>query len=178
MLPEDMLCSREHDENSQTVQASDAGGQHLHFEAPVGPALREVAADLAHARESGENHPRSGPDAHYAEVLTRCVSRDLSRTVLDSPPTSGNDSSLPSLSDQLRDAILAATCTRYSISKATGIDQATLSRFVRPRSNSASVGLSLNAIDKLAKHLNLELSPRRDSTNEGTPSDGITQQGS
>lgn len=55
------------------------------------------------------------------------------------------------LSKQLRDAIVNADATRYEISKATGVSQATLSKFVlgtRP-------GLSFGAMDAVGEYLGL-----------------------
>lgn len=57
------------------------------------------------------------------------------------------------LSEQLRDAIEKADASRYEISKATGVSQSTLSKFVlrqRP-------GLSFDAMDRIAEYLGLEL---------------------
>ncbi|TWU27597.1 helix-turn-helix domain-containing protein [Bythopirellula polymerisocia] len=56
------------------------------------------------------------------------------------------------LSEQLRAAILDADCSRYAIFKATGIDQSALSKFVHGERT-----LSLNAIDRIAEFLELEL---------------------
>jgi len=58
---------------------------------------------------------------------------------------------MPKLSEQLRDAIVKANVTRYEISKATGVSQATLSKFVlgtRP-------GLSFGAMDAVGEYLGL-----------------------
>ena len=65
------------------------------------------------------------------------------------------------LSDYLRRAIDECGRSRYSISCETGIDQATLSRFMR------GGGLSLNAVDKLMDALNLEVKPRRKARKDG-----------
>ena len=62
---------------------------------------------------------------------------------------------LPKLSDQFRAAIREADdagVTRYAISKATGIDQAVLSKFL-----SGERGMSLESLDKLAAFLKLEV---------------------
>ena len=56
------------------------------------------------------------------------------------------------LSEQLRDAILAAPVSRYRIAKETGVTEAALSRFVR-----GERGLDLSSADKLAAYLGLEL---------------------
>ena len=60
------------------------------------------------------------------------------------------------LSEQVRNAIGAAGVTRYRIAQDTGISEATLSRFM-----SGERGLNLKALDRLADHLGLELSPRQ-----------------
>jgi hypothetical protein len=57
------------------------------------------------------------------------------------------------LSEQLRDAIEKAGVSRYEISKATGVSQCSLSKFVlrqRP-------GLSFDAMDRVGEYLGLEL---------------------
>ena len=56
------------------------------------------------------------------------------------------------LSEQLRQAIVACGLSRYRISQLTGIDQATLSKFM-----SGDRGLSFNAIDRLGEALDLWL---------------------
>jgi hypothetical protein len=58
---------------------------------------------------------------------------------------------MPKLSEQLRGAIEKAGVSRYEISKATGVSQATLSKFVlgtRP-------GLSFDAMDRVGEYLGL-----------------------
>ncbi len=57
-----------------------------------------------------------------------------------------------SFSDQFREAVLNAGETRYSISKATGISESILSRFVHGKA-----GLSMDYMDRLAAHLGLKL---------------------
>jgi len=55
------------------------------------------------------------------------------------------------LSEQLRDAIEKADVSRYELSKATGVSQSTLSKFVlrqRP-------GLSFDALDRIGLELGL-----------------------
>jgi len=91
--------------------------------------------------------------------------------------TISRDHSEHSLSSQLRAAILNSGHTRYAISKATGIDQATLSRFVKGSVNGAVGGLSLKAIDLIAHYLDLALVVRPAAEPERAPSDGIAQQG-
>jgi hypothetical protein len=57
------------------------------------------------------------------------------------------------LSAQLREAIRDCGRSRYALSKETGVDQSTLSKFMKGGS------LSLNAVDRLAEALKLEISP-------------------
>ncbi|WP_428308456.1 hypothetical protein [Lacipirellula sp.] len=87
-----------------------------------------------------------------------------------------DDDSRSTLSSRLRAALRSSPHSRYAISKATGIDQATLSRFVNSADPSKRSGLSLRAIDLLAAQLNLELVACQSSDAERTPSDGITDQ--
>ena len=56
------------------------------------------------------------------------------------------------LTDQLRRAIAAGPKTRYQLAGETGIDQATLSRFVHGKG-----GLSLSGADRIAAALGLNL---------------------
>ena len=56
------------------------------------------------------------------------------------------------LSDQLRQQIDAAEMSRYALAKATGIDAASLSRFM-----AGKTGLLLSAVDKIVQTLGLEL---------------------
>ena len=65
------------------------------------------------------------------------------------------------LSDQLREIILNCGESRYSLWKETGIDQATLSRFIN-----GSRSLTLKNIDTLAEYFDLELAERK-STRKG-----------
>jgi hypothetical protein len=58
----------------------------------------------------------------------------------------------PKVSDQVRRAIKDCGLTRYRIYKETGIDQASLSKFL-----SGERGLSLEALDKLGELLHLEV---------------------
>jgi transcriptional regulator with XRE-family HTH domain len=62
----------------------------------------------------------------------------------------------PKLSDQVRQAIRGADCTRYAMAKATGIDQAVLSKFL-----TGERGMSLESLDKLAEFLNLQITVRK-----------------
>lgn len=56
------------------------------------------------------------------------------------------------LSDQIRQAIESCGQTRYAISKATGIAEATLCRFM-----SGERGLPMKTLDVLADHLELNI---------------------
>lgn len=56
------------------------------------------------------------------------------------------------ISDQIRDAITSAGVSRYEICKQTGINQATLSRFMNETG-----GMSVQTLDKLGKYLGLEI---------------------
>lgn len=60
------------------------------------------------------------------------------------------------LSDQVRQAIRDADCSRYAIWQATGIDQAVLSKFLK-----GERGMSLESLDKIAEFLNLEIAVRK-----------------
>jgi hypothetical protein len=60
------------------------------------------------------------------------------------------------LSEQLRQAIRDCGESRYALSKRTGIDQSTLTRFM-----SGERGLRLDVVDVLAEELGLELRPKR-----------------
>jgi transcriptional regulator with XRE-family HTH domain len=59
-------------------------------------------------------------------------------------------------SEQLKRAIRESGMTRYAIAARTGIDQGTLSKFMK-----GERGLSLSAIDNLMDALGLEIQPRR-----------------
>jgi transcriptional regulator with XRE-family HTH domain len=56
------------------------------------------------------------------------------------------------LSEQIRHAVETCGQTRYAISMATGIDQATLSRFI-----SGKRGLPMTTLDTLADYLKLNI---------------------
>ena len=79
--------------------------------------------------------------------------------MIDSPPyisdTPATITQHAAFRDQLRQAIRDSGQKQLGISRATGIDQATLSKFL-----SGSRGLSVNSIEKLVEHLGLELHPR------------------
>ena len=65
----------------------------------------------------------------------------------------------PKVSDQVRKAIAKCGLTRYRISQLTGIDQASLTKFM-----SGERGLSTTALDTLGELLDLEVvmhGPRR-----------------
>jgi len=59
------------------------------------------------------------------------------------------------LSDQIRKAIATCGESRYAISKATGIAQETLSRFM-----TGKAGLSMPVLDRLGEYLGWELRRR------------------
>lgn len=56
------------------------------------------------------------------------------------------------LSDQIRQAVEGCGQTRYAIWKATGISEATLSRFL-----AGERGLPMKTLDRLADHLDLNI---------------------
>jgi transcriptional regulator with XRE-family HTH domain len=60
------------------------------------------------------------------------------------------------MSDRIRKTIESATVSRYRIAKDTGIDEATLSRFVAGKS-----GLSMEALDALFEYFDLDVVQRR-----------------
>jgi transcriptional regulator with XRE-family HTH domain len=62
----------------------------------------------------------------------------------------------PKLTEQLRQAIADADKSRYALSLETGIDQATLSRFMHGKGS-----LSADGIDLLTEALGLELVARQ-----------------
>jgi transcriptional regulator with XRE-family HTH domain len=63
------------------------------------------------------------------------------------------------LSDQIRRAVKSSGKSRYAIFKATGIDQATLSRFM-----SRQDGLPMKTLDRLAEFLDLNLARGKSGT--------------
>jgi hypothetical protein len=65
-------------------------------------------------------------------------------------------------SDQLRQAVRESELTRYAISVRTGIDQGTLSRFIR-----GERGMSLDSVDRLMDCLGLEIRPRHRKRKDG-----------
>lgn len=67
------------------------------------------------------------------------------------------------LSEQLREAIEQAPVSRYAISKATGIDQAVLSKFVRGE----RMGLSMETVDALCDYLRLKLVAEKKTEKKG-----------
>ena len=69
----------------------------------------------------------------------------------------------PKFSDQLRRAIETAPVSRYAIHKATGIDQAILSKFVRGE----RMGLSMETVDALCFYLGLKLVPETKPEKKG-----------
>ncbi len=58
----------------------------------------------------------------------------------------------PTVSDQIRQAILDTGLTNYRISKSTGVDQSTLSRFLN-----GGHDISTQTVDILGKFLDLEV---------------------
>jgi transcriptional regulator with XRE-family HTH domain len=66
----------------------------------------------------------------------------------------------PALSEQLRHAIESCGKSRYQLSQETGIDQATLSRFMNGKG-----GLSIPVLDQLGEVLGLKIivAKRRDT---------------
>ena len=74
-------------------------------------------------------------------------------------PTMTTKARRPKLSDQVRQAIEDCGETRYRICKATGLDNATLSRFM-----SAERGLSTTALDTVAEYLELSIVSSRKPT--------------
>jgi DNA-binding Xre family transcriptional regulator len=67
------------------------------------------------------------------------------------------------VSEQLRKAVEQAPVSRYAISKATGIDQAVLSKFVRGERK----GISMETADALCDYLELTLVPKKPKKKEG-----------
>lgn len=67
-------------------------------------------------------------------------------------------------SEQLRSAVEQAPMSRYAIHKATGIDQAVLSKFVRGE----RMGLSMETVDKLCDFLGLKIVPEKTTNKKGT----------
>jgi Helix-turn-helix domain len=66
----------------------------------------------------------------------------------------------PRLSDQIRQAVNSCGQTRYAIAKATGIDAATLCRFM-----SGERGLPMKTLDVLADHLELSITTPKQKGN-------------
>jgi transcriptional regulator with XRE-family HTH domain len=61
-------------------------------------------------------------------------------------------------SDQIRDAVNSSELSRYSICKSIGLNQGAFSRFMSGKS-----GLSMDALDRLAEHIGLEVVTRPES---------------
>lgn len=61
---------------------------------------------------------------------------------------------MPTITQQLIDAIEQSGQTRYAISQACGVNQGTLSRFVNGKA-----GVTTETVDRLCAHLGLELRP-------------------
>jgi hypothetical protein len=66
------------------------------------------------------------------------------------------------LSAILQRSIRESDLTRYAISVRSGVDQATLSRFVTGKG-----GLNLDSVDRLVDVLDLEIRPRRRKRKDG-----------
>jgi transcriptional regulator with XRE-family HTH domain len=66
------------------------------------------------------------------------------------------------LSDQIRQAVDASGLSRYRISKALGIAESTMSRFM-----SGQGGLSMENLDALAELLGLDLAAGKSSKKKG-----------
>jgi transcriptional regulator with XRE-family HTH domain len=58
--------------------------------------------------------------------------------------------------DQIRQAVDASGLSRYAICKAIQLNQGAMSRFMSGKS-----GLSMDALDRLAEHIGLEVAIRR-----------------
>ena len=71
---------------------------------------------------------------------------------LDRSQAARDNDRMATVSDEIKKAILAASVTRYRIAQDTGVDEATLSRFV-----SGERGLSMIAIDLLAEYFGYKL---------------------
>jgi transcriptional regulator with XRE-family HTH domain len=67
------------------------------------------------------------------------------------------------LSDQIRQAIDGCGVTRYQISQDTGIDAATLCRFMR-----GNGGLSIPVLDTLSEYLGLRIVSDKPQAKKGT----------
>ena len=63
---------------------------------------------------------------------------------------------MATVTEQLRRAVEQSGESRYSISKATGVDKAVLSRFV-----ASGRGVRSETFDALCEYLGLELRPKR-----------------
>jgi hypothetical protein len=71
-------------------------------------------------------------------------------------------SMMKTLTDQIRKAIETGGKTRYQISKETGIDEATLSRFMYGKG-----GLSMAGLDAIGKSLGLQIVAGKPSKKKG-----------
>jgi predicted XRE-type DNA-binding protein len=77
---------------------------------------------------------------------------DRSPCVRDNPVMARKRARRPKVSEQVRRAIAGCGLTRYRISQLTGIDQASLTKFM-----SGERGLSTTALDTLGELLDLEV---------------------
>lgn len=71
------------------------------------------------------------------------------------------------VTERLRRAITESGSTRYAISKATGIPESTLSRFV-----AKGAGLSAGNLDRLCEHLGLKLVAEKPAKKRTTKREG------
>jgi DNA transposition AAA+ family ATPase len=67
-----------------------------------------------------------------------------------------------SLTDQIRKVIDTGDKSRYQIAKETGIDEATLSRFIHGKG-----GLSMEGLDAIGKYLGLHIVAEKPSKKKG-----------
>lgn len=107
------------------------------------------------ASVAGTRRPSSG------EVIRRTFGV-TSRTLTCVYQSSEYTERMKTISSQLRKAIETSGESRYSISQATGVSQATLSRFVTGKAE-----LRSSTIDTLGSYLRLELRPKSRGQRKG-----------
>jgi DNA-binding phage protein len=66
------------------------------------------------------------------------------------------------ITERIQEAIRSGGMSRYAISKATGVDQALLCRFLQGKSS-----MALDTVDKVLSAMNLEVVIRPRSTRKG-----------